>query len=77
MFTTNSSRIGKRLKGSNDDYEWKNIIFGPNNLIENGTDCLVYKIEKENILLECTQAISIDYNIADIFNMNNNYRNAF
>lgn len=64
-------------KGSNDDYEWKHIVFGPNDLIENGTDRLVYKIEKENILLECTQAISIDYNIADIFNMNNNYRNAF
>lgn len=77
LFTTNPLRIAKRLKGSNDDYEWKHIVFGPNDLIENGTDRLVYKIEKENILLECTQAISIDYNIADIFNMNNNYRNAF
>lgn len=46
-------------------------------LIENGIDRLVYKVEKENILLECVQATSVDNNIADIFNMNNNYRNAF
>lgn len=48
-----------------------------NDLIENGIDRLVYKVEKENILLECVQATSVDNNIADIFNMNNNYRNAF
>ena len=77
LFTTNPLRIAKRLKGSNDDYEWKHIVFGPNNLIENGIDRLVYKVEKENILLECVQATSVDNNIADIFNMNNNYRNAF
>lgn len=77
LFTTNSLRIAKRLKGSNDDYEWQHIAFGPNDLIENGIDRLVYKVEKENILLECVQATSVDNNIADIFNMNNNYRNAF
>jgi hypothetical protein len=77
LFTTNPLRIAKRLKGSNDDYEWKHIVFGPNDLIENGIDRLVYKVEKENILLECVQATSVDNNIADIFNMNNNYRNAF
>lgn len=77
LFTTNPLRIAKWLKGSNDDYEWKHIVFGPNDLIENGIDRLVYKVEKENILLECVQATSVDNNIADIFNMNNNYRNAF
>lgn len=49
----------------------------PNDLIENGIDRLVYKVEKENILLECVQTTDIEHNIADIFNMNNNYRNAF
>lgn len=77
LFTTNPLRIAKRLKGSNDDYEWKHIVFGPNDLIENGIDRLVYKIKDENILLECVQATDIEHNIADIFNMNNNYRNAF
>lgn len=77
LFTTNPLRIAKRLKGSNDDYEWKHIVFGPNDLIENGIDRLVYKVEKENILLECVQTTDIEHNIADIFNMNNNYRNAF
>lgn len=77
LLTTNPLQIAKRLKGSNDDYEWKHIVFGPNDLIENGIDRLVYKVEKENILLECVQATSVDNNIADIFNMNNNYRNAF
>lgn len=77
MFITNPLRIAKRLKGSNDNYEWKYIEFGPNDLIENGIDRLVYKVEKENILLECVQATGIEHNIADIFNMNNNYRNAF
>lgn len=77
LLTTNPLRIAKRLKGSNDDYEWKHIVFGPNDLIENGIDRLVYKVEKENILLECVQATDIEHNIADIFNMNNNYRNAF
>lgn len=77
LFTTNPLRIAKRLKGSNDDYEWKHIVFSPNDLIENGIDRLVYKVEKENILLECVQTTDIEHNIADIFNMNNNYRNAF
>lgn len=77
LFTTNPLRIAKRLKGSNDDYEWKHIVFGPNDLIENGIDRLVYKIKDENILLERVQATDIEHNIADIFNMNNNYRNAF
>lgn len=45
--------------------------------LKNGIDRLVYKIKDENILLECVQATDIEHNIADIFNMNNNYRNAF
>ena len=78
LFGLNTIRIGKRLKGhTNEDYDWKTIGFGPNDLIENGTDRLIYKIEQENILLECTQANAINYNIANIFDMNTNYYNAF